>query len=672
MLLPGAAAWLHAQRQPPGLGEWRRAAPAELGMDETKLAAARDFALKGGGSGMVIHAGKLVYSWGDPKALYDLKSTTKSIGVTALGLALQDRKVRLEDPAAKHHPEFGVLPEANRNTGWLKEVRLLHLAAQTAGFDKKGDYQPLLFRPGAKWHYSDGGPNWLAECLTLVYGRDLQDLLFERVFTPLGIARTDLRWRDNAYRPKAINGIPRREFGSGIFANVDAMARIGYLYLRAGRIGNRQILPPGFIARVRQPYPGFERLAVHLPQQYPDASRHYGLLWWNNADGALEGVPRDAYWSWGLFDSHIIVVPSLDLVVARAGKSIRPTPPTHPSNLRPLLGPIVEALPAAARNMEPFYPPSPVIAGIDWAPRTTIRRTGEDCDLWPTTWARDGHLYTAVGDCWGVEPRRPEKLGLGFARISGPAEAFRVSNVISPSGENTGQGEKGKKASGMLMVDGVLYMWVRNAGNSQLAWSLDQARTWTWSDWRFTGRFGYAAFLNFGRDYSGARDGYVYIYASDEDSAYVPWNRLLLARVPKERLRERAAYEFFVSRGADGKPVWTKDFAARGAVLDNPRGLGYRFQASYNAGLKRYLINQITYNPDVNTRFQGGFVIYDAPEPWGPWSTAYFTRVWDVAPGENQHFPPKWMSADGRTMYLIFSGDDALSVRKATVRLRRK
>ena len=46
--------------------------------------------------------------------------------------------------------------------------------------------------------------------------------------------------------------------------------------------------------------------------------------------------------------------------------------------------------------------------------------------------------------------------------------------------------------------------------------------------------------------------------------------------------------------------------------------------------------------------------------------------MWDVGPGENQHFPPKWMSADGRTMYLLFSGDDVLSTRKATLRLRAK
>ena len=49
----------------------------------------------------------------------------------------------------------------------------------------------------------------------------------ERVCAPLGIKPTDLRWRENSFRPKELNGIKRREFGSGFSANVEAMARLG-------------------------------------------------------------------------------------------------------------------------------------------------------------------------------------------------------------------------------------------------------------------------------------------------------------------------------------------------------------------------------------------------------------------------------------------------------------
>ncbi len=43
------------------------------------------------------------------------------------------------------------------------------------------------------------------------------------------------------------------------------------------------------------------------------------------------------------------------------------------------------------------YPPSPVIAGIDWH-WPTYTHAGEGSDLWPVTWAADNLLYTAWGD----------------------------------------------------------------------------------------------------------------------------------------------------------------------------------------------------------------------------------------------------------------------------------
>src|SRR5581483_5022246 len=114
----------------------------------------------------------------------------------------------------------------------------------------------------------------------------------------------------------------------------------------------------------------------------------------------------------------------------------------------------------------------------------------------------------------------------------------------------------GVKASGMLMVGGVLYMLTRNAGNAQLAWSDNDGRDWGWADWKFTTSFGCPTFLNFGRNYAGSRDGFVYVYSHDSDSAYTPADRMVLARVPKDKLREKAAYEFFAGLDAEGRPTW--------------------------------------------------------------------------------------------------------------------
>jgi CubicO group peptidase (beta-lactamase class C family) len=651
---------------------WHAAAPDAVGMDSALLAKARDYAMSGGGSGMIVRRGRVVMQWGDPQQTYDLKSSTKAIGVTAVGLALMDGKFQsLHKPASKHHPTFGASPEGHLADDRLEKITLFHLAAQTAGFDKPGGYTELLFEPGTKWSYSDGGPNWLAECVTLAYGRDLQDLMFERVFSPIGIGREDLRWRANAYRPREIEGVARREFGSGVFANVDAMARIGYLYLRGGRWNDSQIIPSWFVDAVRTVSYGMRGLAVVKPEEYGNASDHYGLLWWNNADGSMKDVPRDAYWSWGLYDSLILVIPSLDIVVARAGKSLSRSDGAHYAPIEPFFTAISASVQDRGRWPGAPYPPSDVIRTVEWSLAETVIRQADGSDNWPITWADDDHLYTAYGDGGGFVPKVDRKLSLGFAKVAGGPEEFTGVNIRTETGERQGDGHRGPKASGMLFLDGVLTMLVRNTGNAQLAWSEDYARTWRWSDWKFETGFGVPTFLNFGKNYVGARDDYVYVYSNDHDSAYEAGDRMVMARVPKDRIREQDAYEFFRGLDGRGQPLWIRDIRDRGAVFVHP-GRCYRSGISYNAGLKRYLWCQILpeSTDSRGPRYQGGFGIYEAPEPWGPWRTVFFTETWDMGPGESSSLPPKWMSEDGRTCHLLFSGNDCFSVRRLTLHVR--
>ncbi len=400
--------------------QWETAAPEHVGMNSTSLMKARDRALTGGGSGMIVRHGEVVLRWGDPKQIYDLKSSTKAIGVTAVGLALLDGKLKsLHDPAALYQPQLGIPPEENKGKGYLDKITLFHLATQTAGFDKNGGYTELLFEPGTKWSYSDGGPNWLAECVTLAYGRDLQELMFERIFSPIGIGRSDLKWRANSYRPKEINGIPRREFGSGISANVEAMARIGYLYLHDGRWRERQIIPAWFVDAARTVPYGIKGLPGIRPESYDNAADHYGLLWWNNADGTMKNVPRDAYWSWGLYDSLIVVIPSLDVVIARAGKSLTGPRTPHYAPIESFIEPVALSVQDKGKWPGAPYPASQAIPAVEWTPVGTIVRQARGSDTWPITWADDGNLYTTYGDGQGFEPKLGEKLSLGFAKIIG-------------------------------------------------------------------------------------------------------------------------------------------------------------------------------------------------------------------------------------------------------------
>jgi hypothetical protein len=263
-----------------------------------------------------------------------------------------------------------------------------------------------------------------------------------------------------------------------------------------------------------------------------------------------------------------------------------------------------------------------------------------------------------------------------LAKIAGSPPDFRGSNLRSASVESVGDGQSAHKASGMLMVDGVLYLMVRNVANARLAWSIDHGAAWTFADWKFTESFGAPAFINFGRDYTGARDDFVYVISHDANSAYEVADVVVLARAPQTRLREREAWQFFAGL-ADGKPEWSPDVGRRRPILRNP-GRCYRSSVSYNAPLRRYLLVHPVPNATIrdeasqpDTRFAGGLAIYDASEPWGPWTSVYFTDVWDVGPGETCSFPTKWMSADGKSLSLVFSGNDCFSVRQATLTVGR-
>jgi CubicO group peptidase (beta-lactamase class C family) len=314
---------------------WARVAPADVGLIETGLNTARDYSLQGGtggnntngGAGMVVRRGRLAYSWGDiDTPRYDLKSTTKSVGGIALGLALNETpaKVAMDGVAQTYLSDIGT-PPANDPTQ-LATIKILNLATHTAGFEKTMTYPALVATPNTTFVYSDGGLNWLADVLTTVYVQDLRSLLDTRVWSVLGISGgqfgDDIRWRDDASgrNPLAINQ-PRRELASGMTANVNAMARVGLLFLRKGTWETTQIFPPSFVDLVSTPTPAHANFTSADPVAFPDAPKRYGVLWWTNRTGALPNVPTDAFWAWGLGDSVIVVIPSLDLVIARTGNN---------------------------------------------------------------------------------------------------------------------------------------------------------------------------------------------------------------------------------------------------------------------------------------------------------------------------------------------------------------
>src|SRR5262249_41625744 len=136
---------------------------------------------------------------------------------------------------------------------------------------------------------------------------------------------------------------------------------------------------------------------------------------------------------------------------------------------------------------------------------------------------------------------------------------------------------------------------------------------------------------------------------------------LVLARVHTNRIRQREEYEFFTETNG-GTGQWTRDITARGHVFKYP-GHCERLDAVYDAGLGRYLLA-------LSFGHGKGWGIFDAPSPWGPWTSAFITGDWGLGDTHGYRLPSKWISADGKTIWMVFSGrkeNDAFCARRMTI-----
>ena len=681
--------------------DWPSAPPESLGMDAGRLDAMREQLAKRGTKNLVVvRRGKIVYEWyapdaGPGKRHYTASLAKALVGGMSLLLALQDGRLKPDDPAGKFIPAWKDHPQKSR-------ITIRHLATHSSGVeDAEEDHQPhnqlpgwkgafwkrepdpfsisieqapVIFEPGSAYAYSNPGMAALAYAVTASLRgapqEDIRALLQARVMDPLGIPEQE--WSIGYGRGYALDGLTLyANWGGGSFT-ARAVARVGQLMLQRGEWNGRPLLAPEWVDKVTAfadtPLP---------PRPAGNPAPASGLGWWTNHDGAWPRVPRDAFAGAGAGNQVLLVVPSLDLVVVRNG-AVLGEPAAGEGFwggvLKYLFDPLMDSVVqftgggSGASNLP--HPASRAVTGIRFGEFAATRCDAPGSDNWPSTWAGDGHLYTSYGDGWGFEPRTEKKLSQGLARILGSVEDFRGENLRSPSAEREGDGAKGPKASGLLMVDGVLYMFVRNVRHSQLVWSKDHGKTWQWGfrfgESSFEDTFGSPTFLNFGRNYGGARDAYVYLYSQDGPSAYESDDRLVLARVPKGRVRERAAYQFFVRLDEQGQPVWSRDIADRGAVFAYP-GHCQRADVVYNAGIGRYLLA-------LGYGHAGGWGIFDAPEPWGPWTTVFHTPYWGLGDTHGYRLPSKWISKDGRDLALVFSGRthngrlwDAFCVRRITL-----
>lgn len=555
---------------------------AQQGFDATRLEAWRaDLAKRGTKAILVTRFGKPVLEWysadhGPSTKHYSASLAKALVGGTSLMFAMEDQRIRPDDLAARYIPSW-------RSDARKSKIAIRHLATHTSGIEDaeqdgiphmklpgwKGAFwrrepdpftpsirdAPVLFEPGSAWHYNNPGMAALAYAVTASLSgapqTGIRSLLKARLFDPLGIPENE--WSIGYGRAYEVDGLQLwANWGGGAFT-ARTVARIGEWMMKRP---NQPVLRDQGLPKSDNP---------HAPAS--------GLAWYTNARGSWPALPKMSFAGAGAGHQVLLVVPELDIVMVRNGANIESglTDQRYWGAVYDhLFAPLMSAL------ADPAYSKSQVVKAVHFQPADQIRRDADGSDNWPVTWGDDGALYTSYGDGWGFEPRTEKKLSQGWARIDGPPNAFKGTNIRSETGERTGDGRAGAKTCGLIMVDGVLYAWVRNTGNSQLVWSADRGRTWTWG-FKFDVSMGAPSFLNIGRNHVGSLDEYVYMYSPDGPSAYEQAAGVVLARAPQGRIREKAAWEFRTANG------WSEDIAARTPVFAY-EGHVQRVDAVYHPG----------------------------------------------------------------------------------------
>jgi CubicO group peptidase (beta-lactamase class C family) len=328
----------------PPAGAWAKKTPAELGMNPQALADAVAFAQsrestreidfsdqerifgsllgsvptkRATTNGLVIYRGYVVAEFGDTTWVDPTYSVAKSMMATVAGIALQEGKIALDEPVGKTVKDGGYDSPRNAQVTWK-----MHLQQETEWegtmFGKKDDFvgkeafgegerKPReLQRPGTFYEYNDVRINRLGLSLLRTFKKPVPEVFRDQVMDPIG-ASNAWKWvpYHNSYvdidgrKLPSVSGGTR--WGGGVWINSWDMARFGYLWLRGGKWGEKQLLQPDFVKAATTP-------SAHGPD--------YGYLWWLNSQGKnYPGLPATAFGARGAGSNTITILPEQDLVV---------------------------------------------------------------------------------------------------------------------------------------------------------------------------------------------------------------------------------------------------------------------------------------------------------------------------------------------------------------------
>lgn len=270
---------------------------------------------------MILQHGKVVEEkWmgeGHPDSTHIMNSVSKTFTATAVGLAIAEGKLNLEDKVVDFFPEK--VPENASDT--LKSVTVRHLLTMNCGHGtdptyaaRQGDKDwvtaflewPIDHEPGTYYCYNTIGTYVLSEIVQKVTGQKVNDYLEPRLWKPLDI--------DKPYWEESPTGANCG--GWGLYLKTEDMAKMGQLLLQEGKWKGSQILPAEWVREASS------RLVWSVPSMLtPELCERFGMTeensdWLQGYGYQMWRCRHNAFRADGANGQYIIVLPDQDAVIA--------------------------------------------------------------------------------------------------------------------------------------------------------------------------------------------------------------------------------------------------------------------------------------------------------------------------------------------------------------------
>lgn len=252
---------------------------------------------------LVRHGKVILESWWSPEAPdkpHVLWSLSKSFTSTAVGLAVADGKLSIDDPVLKFFPESN--PD-NPSTN-LKGMRVRDLLTMATGHQDEPKVRdqadwikaflahPVPHKPGTHFQYNTPATFMQSAIVQKVTGEKIVDYLTPRLFEPLGIESH--QWDNN---PQGIS-----IGGYGLYLRTEDIAKFGQLYLQRGVWDGKQLIPTDWVDQATS------KQVSNGSDPNRDWDQGYGFQFWRCRHGAYRGDGKDG--------QFCIVLPEQDAVVA--------------------------------------------------------------------------------------------------------------------------------------------------------------------------------------------------------------------------------------------------------------------------------------------------------------------------------------------------------------------